>query len=218
MRQGIPPVGRDVSVWANDMRRWLSRALDSLTFKQAGAGAPADQDGVMLWDAAAGYPVVSKDGVWRQIVLSDGYAMLHVSTSITAAAANTAYSVTWDSPPDTLGGLTVSGSEVTFTEAGKYIITFTAQIKSSSASTVAFWFWPRINGVDVTESTMKASLHNNGATIVVARTALFAFAAGDKLIARWATDSTNGSLSAEAATAFAPSAPAATMTISRVSA
>ena len=218
MRQGVPPVGRDVAMWANDMRRWLARTMDSLTFKTAGAGAPTDEDGVMLWDAVGGYPVVSKGGEWRQVVLSDGYAMLHISSSVTAAAANTAYSITWDSPPDTLGGLTVSGGDVTFTEGGKYIITFTAQIKSSSASTVTFWFWPRINGTDAPESTMKASLHNNGATIVVARTALFSFAAGDVLTARWATDSTNGSLSAEAATAFAPSAPAATMTISRVAA
>jgi hypothetical protein len=218
MRQGIPPVGRDVAVWANDMRRWLSRALDSLTFKVAGAGAPADQDGVMLWDAAGGYPVVSKGGEWRQIVLSDGYAMLGIASSVTAAAANTAYSLTWDSPPPTIGGLTVSGSEVTFNEGGEYIVTFTAQIKSSSASTVNFWFWPRINGADVPGSTMKASLHNNGATIVVARSALFTFSAGDKLIARWAVDSTSGLLAAEAATAFAPATPAATMTISRVAA
>lgn len=218
MRQGIPPVGRDVAVWANDMRRWLARALDSLTFKQAGAGAPADQDGVMLWDAAAGYPVVSKDGVWRQIVLSDGYAMLQISTSVTAAAANTAYSLTWDSPPMANNGVSVSGSELTFAEGGQYLITFTAQIKSSSASTVNFWFWPRINGTDVPGSTMKASLHNNGATIVVARSALFSFTAGDKLIARWATDSTSGSLSAEAATAFAPATPAVTLTVTRVTA
>jgi hypothetical protein len=218
MRQGIPPVGRDVSLWANDMRRWLSRAMDSLTFKVAGAGAPADQDGVMLWDAAGGYPVVSKGGEWRQIVLADGYAMLGIASSVTAAAANTAYSLTWDSPPSTIGGLTVSGSEVTFNEGGEYIVTFTAQIKSSSASTVTFWFWPRVNGADVPGSTMKASLHVNNATTVVARSALFTFSAGDKLIARWATDSTNGSLSAEAATAFAPATPAATMTISRVAA
>ena len=217
MKQGVPPVGPNLSLWANDLRRWLSRTMDSLTFKTAGAGAPADQDGVMLWDAAGGYPVVSKGGEWRQVVLADGYAMLAITADVTAAATNTAYALTWDSVSAN-SGVSVSGSDVTFAEAGNYLITFTAQIASTSASTVNFWFWPRINGVNVSGSTMKASLHNNGATIVVARSALFTFAAGDDLTAMWATDSTSGFLSEEAATAFAPATPAVTMTITRVSA
>lgn len=217
MKQGVPPVGPNLSIWANDLRRWLARTMDSLTFKTAGAGAPADQDGVILWDAGGGYPVVSKNGEWRQVVLADGYAMVAITNDVTAAAANTAYALTWDSI-NAGSGVSVSGSNVTFAEGGNYQITFTAQIASTSASTVNFWFWPRVNGTDVLGSTMKASLHNNGATIVVSRSALFTFAADDDLTAMWATDSTSGFLSEEAATAFAPETPAVTMTITRVSA
>jgi hypothetical protein len=87
---------------------------------------------------------------------------------------------------------------------------------SSSASTVTFWFWPRVNGVDVSKATMKNSLHNNGAVFITSRSAIFQLNAGDYLEAMWAVDSTDGSLQAAAATAFAPAAPAATISIVRL--
>jgi hypothetical protein len=48
MRFGVPTVGADVSLWANDLRRWLSRSWDNLTFKDPSASAT--QDGVILWE------------------------------------------------------------------------------------------------------------------------------------------------------------------------
>lgn len=217
MRFGVPTVGADVSLWANDLRRWLSRSWDNLTFKDPAASAT--QDGVILWDATGGYPVVSKDGVWRQIVLADGYAIFGQDVDITAAAANTAYKIALDNTSSS--GITLTGSpltEITFVEGGLYEIAFTAQIASTSSSTVNFRFWPRVNGSDVAGSTIVASLHNNGATITVSRTAIFSFAAGAVLNVMWATDSTSGSLKAHAATAYAPAAPSVTLAITRVQA
>lgn len=211
MRFGVPPVGPDLGSWADQLRRWLALTWDSLTFKQSGASA--NQDGILLWDTA-GYPVVSKDGEFRQVVLADGYLAAAVTQDVTAALANTAYAITWDTSSG--DGVTVAGDTLTFEEAGQYLIAFTAQIASSSASTVNFWFWPEVNGVDVDGSTMKASLHNNGATIVVSRATIFQFAAGDDLRAMWATDSTSGFLSEEAATAFAPETPSVTIAVTRV--
>jgi hypothetical protein len=72
--------------------------------------------------------------------------------------------------------------------------------------------------VDVTGSTIVASLHNNGATIVVSRTAIFSVSAGDVLNVMWATDSTSGYLHAHAATAYAPAAPSVTLAINRIQA
>lgn len=215
MRFGLPPVGPNVGMWAEDLRRWLARTWDNLTFKDS--TAPATQDGVILWDPATGYPVVSKNGEWRQIILADGVATLGQDANVTAAAANTAYAIALD--PISLDGITLTGSpltDITFGEAGLYMLAFTAQIRSSSASTVEFRFWPRLNGTDVVGSTIVASLHNNGATIVVSRTALFQLAAGDVLRVMWATTSTNGSLEAHAATAYAPASPSVTLAITRV--
>ena len=96
------------------------------------------------------------------------------------------------------------------------MVSFSAQIASTSASTVNFWFWPRVNGSDVSGSTMKNALHQNGAVLVVSRSAIFNFAAGDYLEAMWAVDSTDGFLDASAATAFAPAAPASTIAITRL--
>jgi hypothetical protein len=198
------------------LRRWLARSWDNLTFKDP--AAPATQDGVLLWDAAGGYPVVSRGDEWRQIVLADGHAIFAQDATITAAANNTAYAILFDAPvlaadisrdPSNL-------TRIVFAEKGLYRISFTAQITSSSGSKLEFRFWPRVNGTDITGSTMVASLHDNGATIVVSRDSIFEFDAGDYLEAMWATTSTNGSLLAHAATAYAPASPSVTMAISRI--
>jgi hypothetical protein len=174
----------------------------------------------LLWDDVNGYPVVSKNNEWRQVVLGDGHAIFAQDATITAAASNTAYAIEFDAP-SLADGITKSGTNPTrivFSEGGLYRVSFTAQITSSSGSTLEFRFWPRVNGTNITGSTMVASLHNNGATIVVSRDSIFQFAADDYLEAMWATTSTNGSLLAHAATAYAPASPSATMAISRVQA
>jgi hypothetical protein len=217
LRFGVPPVGPDYVTWANDLRRWLARTWDNLTFKDADASAT--QDGTLLWDPSGGYPVISKDGVWRQIVMADGYAIIGQDADVTAAAADTAYKVPMDFA--TGQGITLTGSpltDITFTEGGLYELAFAAQISSTSASQVDFRFWPRIDGSDVPGSTIVASLHNNGATFVVSRTAIFTVAAGAVLNVMWAVSSTNGRLKAHAATAYAPTAPSMTLTITRVQA
>jgi hypothetical protein len=63
--RGLPVVGPDVSVWANDLRRYLGRQLDRLSWRVA--GQTAAEDGMILWDNAAGYPVVSLGGAWRRV-------------------------------------------------------------------------------------------------------------------------------------------------------
>jgi hypothetical protein len=212
-----PPVTANIQVWAQNIVAYLQRVASRLQFKPANASAA--ENGVILWDASGGYPVVSKGGVWRQVVLADGYAVLGQDADITAAAADTAYKIALD---DIITeGITLTGSpltEITFVEGGLYKLAFTAQIASSTSSTVEFRFWPRLNGTNVTGSTIVASLHNNGATIVVSRTAIFSVNANDVLNVMWATDSTSGRLKAHAATAYAPASPSVTLVISRVQA
>jgi hypothetical protein len=212
----VPPViGDQWQVWAEEIRRYLGRAMSQLVAREATSSAR--EDGVILWDRVNGYPVVSKGGVFRQIVLADGYAIFGQDSDITAAAADTAYKVALDNIVS--DGITLTGSpltDITFIEAGLYSLAFTAQIASTSASTVNFYFWPRINNNDVSGSTIVASLHNNGATIVVSRTAIFSVDAGDVLNVMWATSSTNGRLKAHAATAFAPASPSVTLAINRI--
>ena len=218
MRFGIPPIGQDIRLWGEDLRRFLARFWDNLSFKTT-ASTPTE-NGVLLWDNVNGYPVISKNNEWRQIVLADGRAIFIQDATITAAAADTAYAIEFDAP-SLAYGITKSGTNPTrivFAEGGLYRIAFTAQITSSSGSTVELRFWPRVNGTNVAGSTMVASLHNNGATTVVSRDSIFQFSANDYLEAMWATDSTNGFLEAHAATAYAPASPSVTLSISRVQA
>ena len=214
MSRILPPITLDMRQWAENMRRYLGRALDQLGFKDASASA--SEDGVLLWDATNGYPVVSKNGEWRQVVLEDGQYAGGVTTNQTAASANTAYPLTYTA--SITEGITngTPASRLVFEEAGQYMVSFSAQIASSSSSTVNFYFWPRVNGSDVGGSTMMNALHQNNAVLVVSRSAIFNFNAGDYLEAMWATSSTSGSLQASAATAFAPAAPASTIAITRL--
>lgn len=210
-----PVIGERWQVWAEDLRRYLGKALSQLAAKETNSSAT--EDGIILWDRVNGYPVVSKGGVFRQIVLADGYAIFNQDVDITAASANTAYKIALDNVVSQ--GITLTGSpltEITFVEAGLYSLAFTAQISSTSGSAVNFRFWPRVNGTNVTGSTIVASLHNNGATITVGRTAIFSFAAGDVLNVMWATTSTNGYLHAHTATAYAPASPSVTLAINRI--
>lgn len=191
--------------------------INATSLTLSASGAPSDS-GTFTWDDTNGYPVVTKDGVQRQVVLADGEANLGIASNVTAAATNTAYPLTFTMLSGSGISLGTPTSRIVFAEGGQYLLSFSAQISSSSSSTVDFYFWPRVNGTNVTGSTMKNSLHSNGSTLVVSRSSIFTFAAGDYLEAMWAVDSTSGSLQAFAATAFAPATPAATLSITRIKA
>ena len=217
------PTPQTLLRWATDVHNYLRTTggnavePETVLMQHQIGGEKATVDGLLMWDTA-GYPVVSKGGEWRQVMLADGYAVLTQDADITAVAINTDYAIQFDTPTFAQG-ISLDGTNPTrivFSEAGLYRIGFTAQISSTSSSTVSFRFWPRVNLNDVTGSTIVATLHNNGASIVVSRDGIFQFAAGDFLEAMWAVDDLNGFLEAHAATAYAPASPSVTMTIARV--
>lgn len=210
----LPPVGPDLRAWANSLTRALLRGLVRLNF--LGQSDIPSENGIILWDDTNGYPVVSKGGEFRQIVLEDGHYQGGITSNLTAASTNTAYPLTYTAQ---LQDGIVNGtpaSRLVVSEAGYYQISFSAQISSTSSSTVKFYFWPRVNGVNVDGSTMINTLHQNGSSIVTSRTAAFELQEGDYIEAMWAVDSTQGFLEAAAATAFAPAAPASTISIVRL--
>jgi len=210
----LPVIGASLDQWGRQLTQYLSLNLSKLGFKTADDN-PSD-NGIILWDEVNGYPVVSKNNEFVQIVLEDGQYAGAVTADQTAAAINTAYALTYTS--SIADGITngTPASRLVFEEAGQYMISFSAQIASTSSSTVNFWFWPRINGTDITGSTMKNALHQNGSVLVVSRSAIFDVSANDYLEAMWAVDSTSGFLDATVATAFAPAAPASTIAITRL--
>ena len=210
----LPPIGDDIKAWGQNLTAYLRRQLPRLYFKTP-TDNPSD-DGVILYDEQNGYPVVSKNGEWRQIVLEDGHYDGTVSTNQTAASTNTAYALTFTQ--DLVKGITngTPASRLVVTEAGQYSVTYSMQMASTSAATVTMWFWTRINGTDISKSAMENTLHQNGSTLVVTKSAILQLSAGDYIEVMWATDSTSGYLEAVAATSFAPATPSATISMVRL--
>jgi len=216
MTSPVPPsVGPDIFDWARTFSTWTRRALTQLVFKPSGAAAI--ENGTLLWDEAAGYPVVSKGGEWRQIVLEDGHANFIKTADVTAALANTAYKLTYDAPVGN-EGITqgTPASRIVFEEGGEYVLSFSAQISSTSSSTVHFYFWPSVNGVASTNGAMTTALHQNNATIVVSRTQIFEVSAGDYLEVNFMVDNTQGFLNHTAAASPVPGIPSSTLSITRL--
>ena len=216
-----PPaaIGGDWKLWGERLVSYIARNANKLQHKNN--RETASDDGILMWDRENSYPVVSSAGVFRQIVLADGYAFLSQDNDITAAAADTDYAIVYDTPAAGLAeGITLGDSpnqsRIYFAEAGLYLLAFTAQVYSSSGSKVDFYFWPRINGVDVSSGATRASLHNNTQTKPVSKSAVINLDAGDYLESCWAVSSTNGSLEAFAATAFAPATPSVSLSITRI--
>lgn len=225
----VPTPNRDnLTRWATDVHNFLRDATNGsvdpqtiLMQKQIGGEKPTT-DGLLMWDQD-GYPVVSKDNAWHRLAVEDydygiGNALFGRATSVTAAAADTAYAIQFDAPAIATGISRdpANLTRIVFANAGLYRLSFTAQISSSSSSAIHFRFWPKVNGTNIGGSTMVATLHDNGGTIVVSRDSIFQFAAGDYLEAMWATDSTSGFLEVHAATVYAPASPAATLAVNRI--
>lgn len=217
-----PPLGPNWNAWGERLNSFLARTRDKL--RQLTANERASDDGILMWDRSGPYPVVSLDGEWRQIVVANGYAFLFQDATINAAASDTAYPIVFDAPAAGYAegislGASPNQSRIIFEEGGLYSLNFTAQIYSTKGSKVSFYFWPRINGVDIPSGTTQATLHDNQQTKPVTKGAIFSVDAGDYLEAMWATDShTDSSLEAFAATAFAPATPSVSLSISRVQA
>jgi len=208
------PQGDDWKTWARRLMLFLGQTRSPLV--QQTGGESAAEDGVLMWDRENKYPVVSKNGAWVQVVLEDGRYLGAVTTDQTAASANTAYVLTYTSSISNGISNGTPASRIVFDEAGEYIISFSAQISAGSSSSVDFYFWPKVNGVDVGGSTMVNTLKNNGSRLVVSRSSIFQVNAGDYLEAYWAVSDTNGFLDATSATAFCPAAPASTISITRL--
>lgn len=211
----LPPIGPDLRQWGRQISLYLQRNLAKLAFKTADDNP--SENGVILWDDVNGYPVVSKNNEFVQIVLEDGHANFIKTSDVVPAAANTAYKLTYDAPAGNVGITQgTPASRIVFEEAGEYLISFSAQISSTSASTVHFYFWPSIDGTDVANSAMTTALHQNNATLVVSRAQIFTVTAGQYLEVNYMMDSTDGFLNYTAASSPVPALPASTLSITRV--
>jgi len=221
MAQEIPPPphGASWSAWGERLNSFLLRTRDRL--RSLTVNDSAAEDGVLMWDRSIEHPVVYLDGEWVPLGYGAnepdqgfGYGAFLDFNDQTCATVDTPTAITWGTTAYS-NGVTVGSptSRIVFTNAGKYYIHFTAQLNSQSANAKAFWFWPRVNGTDITGSTMRITLHDNSESKTVARAAIFEVAAGDYLEAMFAVDDLNTSLEAYAAETFCPAVPSVTLMV-----
>lgn len=135
----------------------------------------------------------------------------------TPAAINTAYAITWNSAT-IANGVSIDGgnpSRIVTANAGLYKFSASFQLTSSSASVKNVYLWFRKNGVDVANSTMITSLDSATAIRTPSRSLFFSMQAGDYIELMFASDSTAMTIDNIPATAFAPAAPAAILTVNQ---
>jgi len=212
----VPPYTPDIQAWAENIRRFLGKALNQLDAKDQYSSA--SEDGVILYDRVNDYPVVSRNGEFRQIVLEGGHAKFIRTTAQTAAAINTAYSITYEAPTNKykIDRDATNNERIVFEETGEYLLNFTAEITASAAADIKFYFWPAKNGTNIDNLAIIKTIHNNGGVMLASRTYLLELAANDYIEMKWAVDNTNGSLGTTAATSFSPASPSSTLAITRI--
>jgi hypothetical protein len=152
-----------------------------------------------------------------KLIYEGFYGQFKKTTSVSPAAANTAYAITFDTTEESKGvSIGSPASRIVVTEAGIYNFSahFTVLSNNSSAKTTYFWF--RKNGTDVSASTFLSTSDINGGHMASGRDDFFSLVAGDYIELMWAADSTNIELHASPATAFAPSGPSCLLSVMQV--
>jgi hypothetical protein len=152
-----------------------------------------------------------------KLIYEGFYGQFKKTTSVSPAAANTAYAITFDTTEESNGvSIGSPASRIVVTEAGIYNFSahFTVLSNNSSAKTTYFWF--RKNGTDVSASTFLSTSDINGGHMASGRDDFFPLVAGDYIELMWAANSTNIELHASPATAFAPSGPSCLLSVMQV--
>lgn len=145
------------------------------------------------------------------------YAEIIKTADQVAGAINTAEAITWNNAPIAKGiSLGSPASRIVVDRAGTYKFDLSAQLSSSSSSQKNIWIWFAINGTDVANSAIIETEALNNGHCAVSRTELMPLAAGDYVECKFAVDDVALILNAEAATAFAPAAPAALLAVTQV--
>lgn len=144
------------------------------------------------------------------------YGQFSKNTDQTPAAANTAYAILWTTAGIASGvAMGTPTSRVVTANPGLYRFNSSIQLTSSSATVKNVWLWYRKNGVDIPNSALITSLDSGTAIRAPSRSMLISMVAGDYVELMYASDSINITVDAVPATAFAPAAPAALMSVSQ---
>jgi hypothetical protein len=149
-----------------------------------------------------------------KLIYEEYYGEFTKTNSQTPAAANTAYALTLTNTEISQGvSLGSPASRVVIANAGIYSFLVSVQITSTNSSQKAIWVWLRQNGTDVPNSAKIASISLNNGYLEMVVEDIISAAANDYFEIMFAADDVNVSVSSVAATAFAPAAPAISLSV-----
>jgi hypothetical protein len=145
------------------------------------------------------------------------YGQFLDTTTQTAAAANTAYAITFNTAETWNRGVFLrspSTSEVAVDTEGLYDFQFSVQIDKTSGGAARFWIWFRLNGADVANSASEIQIQGNDAEIFSSANLFLDLKAGDYVQMMWAVSDTSVQIQYIASAAFRPAVPSIILTVS----
>ena len=145
------------------------------------------------------------------------YGEFSKTDSQSPAVINTAYPLLFTNT-QTANGVSIGGttSQIIVAQAGLYNINVSVQITSGNSSQKSVRVWLRLNGTtDVPNSARLVSLTLNGGYLVATINQVESLLIGNFIEVMYASDNTNISIATVAATAYAPAAPAAIITVTQ---
>jgi hypothetical protein len=166
---------------------------------------------VLTVDATAGEIMVRPT-----IPIGLDYGAFASTADQTLAAINTATAITLNTTSSSNGVTLTSGSRLNVAQAGFYAVALSLQLQSNSSNAKTIYVWLRKNGVDVPVSTRAFTNDINNGETPLAVSYTISLAASDYVELYWAANSTDVTLNALAASAFAPAAPSVTVTVTQV--
>lgn len=151
------------------------------------------------------------------IIPMEYYGVFSKTDSQSPPAINTAYTLTFTTT-ELSNGVVIGTptSRLVVPQSGVYKVDATFQISSTSASTKNLWVWYRKNGVDVPDTARILTTNINSGFSPIVMPTTFIMGANDYIEVAFAADNTAVSFASVAATAFAPTAPAATIAVTQI--
>ena len=133
------------------------------------------------------------------------YGAFQDNTTQTAASANVAYTITFNTT-DSSNGVYIGTptSRVVVENAGIYNFQFSAQLDKTSGASASIWIWPRVNGTNIPDSASKVAIQGTTAESVPSWNFVLPMNAGDYFELVWLTDDNKVVLKHEAGFGVAP--------------
>lgn len=142
------------------------------------------------------------------------YGSFYDTTDQTAALANVAYEMTFNTTDLSFGVTRGSPtSRIYVDRPNVYNIQFSAQLINAAGGAHRAWIWLRKNGTDIANSASVVRIEGNNSELVAAWNFLLQMNAGDYFELMWEVSDVSLSLHADPATAIHPAIPSIILTV-----